>query len=53
MAATVSDASAHTKHTFTAVRDSYYSAEIRTIYLSLNINIENFDYNSVRSLKHK
>lgn len=49
----MSDASAHTRHTFTAVRDSYYSAEITAICLSLNINIENFDYNSVRYLKHK
>lgn len=42
MTATVSYASAHTKHTFTVVYDSYYSAEIIAIYLSLNFNIENF-----------
>lgn len=35
-------ASAHTIHTFTVVRDSYYSAEITAIYLSLNFNTENF-----------
>lgn len=42
MKATVSYASVHTIHTFTAVRDSCYSAEMTAIYLSLNFNIENF-----------